>query len=419
MENNEIFFRGRSLSARKYDSDVGSHLYSEDVALEKALSLSEGIGVTRLADVTGFDRIGIPVYNSIKPAVNGSCCQHGKGLTRKASKISALMESFERHFALETLVPSFVDTYDHVKDQYPVIPLDRMLLARSNLFHETLPIHWALGWDIMNNCETAAPLATVELAGKRTLSRDYSTGHFQVSSNGYASGFHLLEALSQGLIEVVERDAITCNNFQSYAGNRFFPVNLVNIDSIQSDIIQSLVEQFRSADIEPALFDCTVDTNIPTFNCYLFDKKNPSYMLTHGMGSSCNYLTAMSRAMTEAAQSRAVFNSGERDFAFREEYEILQMKSSSLLYGEFQSLKSTVDFSETEPIQHDTYEEIVAHCLDKLRNVGIKQCLVFQMTPEDMEIVVAKVIIPGMEGILLSSSQPGTRAKSYYQKGLT
>ena len=53
------------------------------------------MGITRCANVTGLDRIGIPVYCAIRP--NGADLQvsNGKGINHQAAQVSALMEGIE------------------------------------------------------------------------------------------------------------------------------------------------------------------------------------------------------------------------------------------------------------------------------------------------------------------------------------
>ena len=58
-------------------------------------------GVTRIADITGLDRVGIPVFSAIRPSASqGAVSVHsGKGTTAVEAKVSAMMESFERYSA--------------------------------------------------------------------------------------------------------------------------------------------------------------------------------------------------------------------------------------------------------------------------------------------------------------------------------
>ncbi len=58
-------------------------------------------GVTRIAEITHLDRIGIPVYSAIRPgAAEGAVSIYaGKGVTQPQAKASAMMEAFERYSA--------------------------------------------------------------------------------------------------------------------------------------------------------------------------------------------------------------------------------------------------------------------------------------------------------------------------------
>src|SRR5262249_42558185 len=53
------------------------------------------VGITRLADITGLDAIGLPVFVAIRPTSRALSTAQGKGLDRDAAKASAMMESIE------------------------------------------------------------------------------------------------------------------------------------------------------------------------------------------------------------------------------------------------------------------------------------------------------------------------------------
>src|SRR5512136_880490 len=56
-------------------------------------------GITRVADITSLDRIGIPVFSCIRStAMDGAITVYnGKGATVEESRISAIMEGIERY----------------------------------------------------------------------------------------------------------------------------------------------------------------------------------------------------------------------------------------------------------------------------------------------------------------------------------
>lgn len=51
--------------------------------------------ITRLADITDLDCLGVPVFLAVRPNAKGLSVAQGKGLTRVAAKASAMMESIE------------------------------------------------------------------------------------------------------------------------------------------------------------------------------------------------------------------------------------------------------------------------------------------------------------------------------------
>ena len=52
-------------------------------------------GITRVADVTGLDRVGIPVAIAIRPSARSVAVSQGKGIDLASAKVSALMEAIE------------------------------------------------------------------------------------------------------------------------------------------------------------------------------------------------------------------------------------------------------------------------------------------------------------------------------------
>ena len=57
------------------------------------------MGITRIANVTGLDRIGIPVVMVCRPNARSIAVSQGKGLDMDAAIVSGLMESAELYHA--------------------------------------------------------------------------------------------------------------------------------------------------------------------------------------------------------------------------------------------------------------------------------------------------------------------------------
>lgn len=70
-------------------------LVSAEETLARVKPLFPLFGITRVANVTGLDTIGIPVVMVNRPNSRGLAVSQGKGVTLAAAKASAVMESIE------------------------------------------------------------------------------------------------------------------------------------------------------------------------------------------------------------------------------------------------------------------------------------------------------------------------------------
>src|SRR5439155_22154967 len=79
----------------RYSSSVREVPIGE--TLKHAKAFAHKLGISRVTDVTRLDRVGVPVFCSIRPgAQNGSLCVNaGKGLTSEEARAGAFMESIE------------------------------------------------------------------------------------------------------------------------------------------------------------------------------------------------------------------------------------------------------------------------------------------------------------------------------------
>src|SRR5213075_1694441 len=73
------------------------------------------VGITRLANVTGLDRIGIPVVVACRPNSRSLAVSQGKGLDLAAARASALMESVEACHAERITLPLKLASYEELR----------------------------------------------------------------------------------------------------------------------------------------------------------------------------------------------------------------------------------------------------------------------------------------------------------------
>lgn len=412
-ETKAVYYRGQAFRTKKSGGRNNPHTTPSAEGLERMRPFLDRIGVSRIANITGLDRCGIPVANAFRPHIHNPSVTHGKGLAIQDAMASAAMEAVERYHCFIPGVSTVYLPYSELSKRMPVIPLDRLALSKNSLFHVDAPEHWVMGWDIVNQEETAVPFGFVNLG--YPPSQPLGLQSFQTSSNGFAGGLDFLEATSQALVEVIERDAIACSQMAAQASGSALPLNRVQLDTIEFPVVRDLLDRIERAGTLPLLFDCTVDTEVPTYNCFLFDRLLPDRRLAHGMGASLDPVTAMIRAVTEAVLARAVFYSGVREMNSRDLYD--SFKSSGPEGLEMIRLCENggprVDARGLQSEATPSFEEDIHLCIEKLKKVGIDQVIVFDITEPDFAGSVVRVVVPGLEGYITSLYTPGSRARDY------
>jgi YcaO-like protein with predicted kinase domain len=153
------------------------------------------IGLTRLANITGLDVIGIPVWVGIRPNSRGLSTSQGKGLTDAAAKASALMESVENWHAENIDRPVRADSYEGLRRTMPVVDLDGLSYYEDAPPRPDLPMPWIEGYDLLRNETCWVPLECVS-TNYVVSARLTSANSFVQSSNGLSSGNRLLEAIA-------------------------------------------------------------------------------------------------------------------------------------------------------------------------------------------------------------------------------
>ena len=411
-----INFRNQAYGTAKRYWHGTHRTASPEETFERVRPYFKSIGLTRIANITGLDRIGIPVTISIRPNSYSVVTSSGKGTTLEASMVSAAMESIELYCAETIDLPEINLSYAQIAEKYQLIPLENLPLRENSLFNVNRPEQWCLGWDIVNQNEVAVPVQVVSMNYHKFWYKDFtSLGSFAMGSNGLASGNNFLEAVSSALFELIERDAVSCHLealIQGY-GMPGYRMPRVRLETIEYPVVRELLAQFESAQVVPILFDCTVDTEVPVYRSQIYDPSGrvPS---SHGYGSHLDPEVAMVRALTEAAQTRAILISGARDDVFHQYYTALRLQRNS--GSEVRNLESnppTVDARDRKSQAASTFEEDIAIILEKLKRAGLNQVIVFDLSPPDWDISVVRVIVPGLEATFHTNYKPKKRAIAF------
>lgn len=392
-------------------------VYDEATTLENTKDEVKKIGVTRLADITNLDRLGIPIFSAIRPsAAKGAISIYsGKGSTEQRARISAIMESFERCLAerpglninikSEISAPTLVESYIRATESCTVLDPETLLLPQPYLPQSLL--EWVGAYDLMNNEEV--------FVSSNSVYHPYdSPGQcqklFLSNTNGLASGNVIEEAILHGLLEVIERDAISIAQFSRNLGKEI-------VLTEEDGYLYELARKFKNAGIELKLWLVPSDTGIPTVIAVTDDVKlkDPA-LLVMGAGSHLKPEIAVSRAITEAAQSRLVQIQGAREDTDREGFirsvGYDRMKRLNRFWfeeGEKISLSEVQDLSRKSPVEN------IDVILEKLKGLT-ERVLVVDLSREEIKVPVVRVIIPGFELFTIDRDRKGKRIGSQRKK---
>jgi ribosomal protein S12 methylthiotransferase accessory factor len=352
------------------------------------------MGITRLANVTGLDTIGIPVVMACRPNSRSLAVAQGKGLDLDAAKVSAAMESIEGYHAERILLPLKFASYRELSADHAIVDVEQLPRVAASLFHQDLPILWIEGDDWLRRDKIWLPYQLVHTA--YCSSHSFDLGSFFASTNGLASGNHFLEAVSHGVCEVAERDAYT--NWSDLA-ERDQEACRIHLDTIDHPDCRELVRRFHRAGVAVAVWDITSKVGLAAFYCTIAERsEDPLRRLCAAGGVGCHPVRqiALLRALTEAAQSRLTMISGARDDMLRDDY-IRYRDPDYLLHHRLRnSIPGSRCFSDVPSYEADSFEDDVNWELGCIQRAGFDRVIVLDLTRPEFQLPVARVVIPGM-----------------------
>ncbi|KPM52321.1 hypothetical protein CcI49_14835 [Frankia sp. CcI49] len=274
---------------------------------ERIAHLLPAVGITRVADVTGLDELGIPVYLAVRPTSRTLAVSQGKGLTPIDSKVSAVMESIETWHAENVhLAPERVGPAREVCEAYdlPSYDLRSLSVAPRPLLTDSLVLDWVTGPGLLTGTPHPVPLPALSLDARLGIAWDYI--QFLPSSNGLASGNTATEAKLHGLLEIVERDCTAQLASTPLSQRRY-----TDPRTASAGPVHTVLDGFEAARCWLEVCDATNELGVPCYVVYTWAADLP--VLFAGAGCHPDPTVALLRALTEAAQSRLTFISGTRD----------------------------------------------------------------------------------------------------------
>ncbi|XXF77618.1 TOMM precursor leader peptide-binding protein [Myxococcaceae bacterium GXIMD 01537] len=316
----------------------------------------------------------------------------GKGRTAAQARVSALCEGLERVSALfqgdepreRARLADWGGAAVHPhallgfsERQYRDAPSTRCADARREVpvpFDEAWEIEWTPVHSLTHGqrrwLPTAYCYARYPLPPERRFCR--------ADSNGLAAGNNLEEAILQGFLELVERDATAL-----WWYNRLRRPG-VDLGSFGDGWFLAQVEHHRAHGWRLWALDLTHDLGVPTFvvlgRC---ERGRPCV----GLGAHLDARLALQRAFTEFNQ---LFDPRE---TLPPPWEPAALEAPDfLLPDEAVPARTLADFPRAH---HDDVREDVRECVARAARAGL-ETLALEVTRPDLGLAVARVVVPGL-----------------------
>lgn len=404
-------------------------------AADSFLRLSETgrlLGVTRIADITGLDRVGIPVYSSVVPlSADGISVYNGKGQRPIDAKVGALMEAIERQTAIQARLPYVVASYGELSLRARALNPWRINKELFADFTRQSKCAWVRGTDLFSDEPCWVP---AKLAGYLWDDVPCSSPFVVDDTHGLASGNNQLEAICHALCELVERDAWTFAELGAKclpaARSRIVTGRMKRSDDlgycpcIDLPEDNQLVRAFVAAGLRPYVRDITSALGVPTFLASVVDESNFAFPMAHlGFGAHPNAEVALRRALTEVAQSRCVdiqsvredilpANVAVDEFAAHTR-RISAVNRKSWTLGESQERRP---FASIPSHAFDDLQMDLEFLLERLQAAGLDEAIVVDLTPDCASHAVVRVIVPGLELWATDHGRLGPRALEFWKQ---
>jgi ribosomal protein S12 methylthiotransferase accessory factor len=423
----------------RFESGSAHRIMTPEETARRIRPYMRSIGVTRIADTTGLDTLGMHIFSAIRPTdadLDGISVYNGKGLTKAESKAGAMMEAIERYRAETWLGRTYHGTYKEIRDLYPdvrVMDPAAMRLQQRKPLPADLSLDWVDAWDLLND-GPAMVAANFVLCPFRGPGR----GIWESSSNGLASGNCIEEAVCHALAELIERDAYTIAmvraqmvpNFdellelvldghdesRSEEDGTFFPrIDLTTLPPR----VRKLAQMAEKSGARVMLRVLTSDLGIPAMMCFLRSPEaDGTEFQAGGFGCDPNPEIAAIRAITEAAQSRNVRIQGVREDA--KSVKGPRDISEQVLWRS--DYARTISFQQVPAYRNDDILDDLSLMLGRLKAARVREAYAVDLTDPDIPASVARVIVPEMESWFLTdftaeTCRLGWRAARYLGPG--
>ena len=322
----------------------------------------------------------------------------GKGSTAEQGEASALMEAIERYSGIfqgdeirakrrftdfpldEAIPPNEVLQFSAAQLRTPTLGSDERN-AIPALFDRSAKIEWSPVWSLRDARFKYLPTSLMYFFYMGTAA-------FAADSNGCAAGNTLEEAIVQGFLELVERDA-----YAIWWYNRLRRPEL-DLGQFDDAYVGDLQKQLAQTGRRLWVLDVTSDLGIPTFVAVTHWMQNGRENIEFGSGAHFDARIALLRALTELNQflSLGLMGGGTGEKSSLDGATPLRLQDHPYLTPSGNPIVQPEFGSKFGGL--DTREQVTA-CVFLAKEAGL-DFLVLDQTRPDIETPVVRVIVPGL-----------------------
>lgn len=334
----------------------------------------------------------------------------GKGVDALQAQVSGLCESLERYSGLydgsERLRRA---TWEDLQGEAPhpnnYLQFSEAQMNTREEWNQTCPPHleiptrfdesrsiaWAFSWSLTHQTRRYLPAAYSYYDYPVPVDESFCIP----DSNGNAAGSSLEDAILQGFLELVERDAVAI-----WWENRIRRPG-VDIGRWNDTYIAPLNDFYARMNRTFWLLDLTTDLEIPVFAALSRRIDKPAEDIIMGFGAHLDARVAARRALTELNQmlpSIMGVTDANREAYFSEApWELKWWKEASVAKERYLAPndQSPVLLDDYPVRETDDLRQDVEFCVERAREVGI-EVIVLNQTRPDIGLPVVKVVAPGL-----------------------
>lgn len=278
-----------------------------DGFFKTALAAAQTCGVTRLADVTGLDRLSLPVWQAVRPAGWSLSVHQGKGATAADARIGALCEAIEAHCAEQAQPDGPLASFAALPERQRAPEISDYCRTRGTAPNPDTPLAWCEAEELATGARCYVPHDLVSLDFRAPKATP-----IERVSGGLGAGPDEQHALATALVELVERDAVGEWQRQDAGAQA---MRAMMLGSIPFGWFHDWRERIAAVGADLQLFSLKTMVDVPAYLCILggAGEFGAGYRRFMGHAAHASTETALFKALAEAIQSRLTFIAGVRD----------------------------------------------------------------------------------------------------------